>query len=272
MAVDPKAAVSLTLGSMIVNGYAASMADVSQARSQMLQALGKIFDKPRLDSARKQRLHDAIGRRGQQAVLNSYAQVVTARKRTASYRTTGRSRRYAGGALRRAIASHEFYEATPDGLNFIRRSVLDREAKHWHRLNFGAGARGGGGRTAYQIRWGGLVAATIGFDDGPSKAFGMPEGFFRGPEGAPVPWGAAATSSQPFFATGRKQRFPTQGIAARRFLDTGVGAVAKLLPRAYQDYYREIAAEARKDPTSRMARYVTVSPRPQKTSARRRTY
>lgn len=256
-------------GTMVINGYTASQLEAANARSQMARALGKIFEKPRLDGPRRKRLHDDIGRRAQQAVLNAYAQTVTARKRTPSYRLGDR---YAGGRLRAAIASSSFYEATPRGLTFINRDVLDREAKHWHRLNFGAGARGGGGRRLYEIRWGGLVAATIGFDDGPSKAFGLPEGFFLGPEGRPVPWGSAPRSSQPFVALRKPQRFPTSGIAARRFLDTGVATIARMLPRAYQDYYREIAAHAKSDPSASITRFVTVSPRPQATSSRRRNY
>lgn len=267
---------------MVINSTVASMVDVSQARTKMLQTLGRIFSKPELDTARKTRLHQAIGERGQQAVLNSYAQVVTARKRVPSYRIGSR---YAGGALQRAISSSNFFRADGDGLQFINAGQLDTEAKQWHRLNFGAGRRASEGRTRglYQIRWGGLVAATIGLDDGPSGPVFMPSGFWvgGGEIGRPGTGKAAgqqvrgkSTTSQMFMPTRGPARFGTAGIAARRFLDTGVREIAKALPLAYQDYYREIFKEAKNDPTSHMAIHLqgSPSPRPQKVSVRRVNY
>lgn len=276
----PNPIVHHALGNMVINGMTASMVDVSQARSQMLRNIGRIFANRRVDTERKKRMHAEIGQRGQRAVLNSYAQAVTAHKKVPSYRVGGgRKGRYAGGALRRAIGQSNFYEATATGLNFINRNELDKEAAHWHRLNFGAGDKAGKGRRAqvFQVRWGGLVAATLGLEDGPSPAFGLPVGFWIGGEGAAPGSGIPRVtkfgggSHQAFYPTGTTQRFPTDGIAARRFLDTGVREIARELPRAYEGYYREIYAEAKKDPTSRLRIYTTVSPRPQGHRMRRFT-
>jgi hypothetical protein len=51
--------------------------------------------------------------------------------------------RYAGGLLRRALASPLQAQATQDGVIFGNTDLLDATARHWARLNFGAGPRAG---------------------------------------------------------------------------------------------------------------------------------
>lgn len=222
--------------------------------------------------------HRRMGERAQQAVLSSYDQTVTRRKRPASrypYRAdaAGKNRRYAGGALRRALADSSFYEASPRGLAIINRRTLNTEARHWARLNAGAGGLGEGSRRRYEIRASNLVIGTLGLDMAPRPAFGVPPGYwlnrseggtFRGvgatfAEGTPASKRTLQNASDPgrvgldeFYPTRRRPKRVTRGIEARNFLDAGVARIAEDLfdwdegyPRLYRNLWERAMREGR---------------------------
>lgn len=210
--------------------------------------------------------HQAIGERAQQAVLNSYAQVVTARKRVPSYRLgdTGANQRYAGGKLKAALASPAFFSASERGLEFINVQLLDETARHWARLNAGAGSVGAGSRRSFDIQWSNLVIGALGVGMTPSPAFDLPRGYWFSPGAGPVPPGERGTSefypagSGPragantrLFSVGEsgkrtgvafQRRRVSRGIQARNFLDAGVARIANDLGPAYERLYKELYA------------------------------
>ncbi len=247
-------------------------AGANSSTSRQVLALAEVFRRGIAPSER-QRAHERMGRRAQQAVLNSYAQTVGGRKAASRYpyrkNVRGKNHRYAGGALKRALAADDFYVATPDGLLFVNESRLNKEARHWMRLNAGAGAVGRGSRRRFQVHWSNLVVGEFGADMEARPAFTMPRGYWFNREGGhTVPAGANPPGSDEFYpmgtgpdrggkttrgAEGRvpvgggrgrnrltKRGTPTKGIEARNFLDAGYRRLAHDLPDTYQRLYQQL--------------------------------
>ncbi len=210
--------------------------------------------------------HRDIGLAAQQTVLASYDQVVTAREGPASrggYRAG--AGRHAGGVLRRALRSPNFFVATPQGIDFVNVDMLDLEASHWHRLNFGAAPAGSGSHSTYAAYWGGLVIAALGYDQPPSNAFTLPRGFWISAEGK-VQRGSFLRRGQDAFYPAGGSRFgpakvATKGIVARNFLDAGLVRIANELGPAYDGLYHKWWDEASAN-AGPLAGVVTVLPAP----------
>jgi len=184
----------------------------------------------------------------QQAVLASYAQRVTARKRIKEPYRVGQNR-FSGGALRRALKSENMVSANHDGIAFVNKDILDAEARHWYRLNYGAGARGATNNAkSYRLKLFGSTISQISDPGGPSGAFKMPRGIWGGNESAK---GAGFPAG--FYPTGVSLVVPTQGIAARRYLDAGLAYLAKNLGPRYEELLDEWIdqAERGKGPLSK---------------------
>lgn len=220
-----------------------------------LRAMAHAFDS-RNDRAEFQRIHQRVGELAQDSVLRSYAAKVTGREGPAS-RT-----HYRGGqnrlpnTLRKALANPKLFEATPDGLRWVNISMLDHEAAHWHRLNFGAVGRGQGSSAHFKVTFNNLVLATLGYDEGPSPGVFLPPGFWLGSDGQRVAAGASARGADRFFPGGqrpagirglkgqehgRRQRIrQTAGIEAKNFLDAGLKRIADEFPKGYEQHYQNI--------------------------------
>lgn len=212
-----------------------------------------------------------IGASAQRSVRAAYTQRRPQRDLPA-YRTQARHARnvrFANGALLRAISAPDFFEATERGLRFINEDRLNREARHWRRLNFGtAGGAAVEPPRQFQLDWGRLVAGThqhIGLTPDIRPAFRIPRGVFVAPgvfypmtevagiarTGGTVsvvgsrhnrnqPGGQKVNRRQHLKETGRL----TRGIASTNFLDRGVSAVARqLLPQfseMFHTYYTQV--------------------------------
>jgi hypothetical protein len=243
------AAVSLTNtgATMLVQGVVRAVGQSVGLQSRQLMAIAEVFRRQLADKSRLREMHEDLGKAAQRSVLASYDQ--RNRGGAGPYRTTANQQkniRYAGGRLRAAIAAPSFFQATDDGLRFVNVQVLNKEAKHWHRLNFGAAPQGAGSGSQYQVEWGGLVIAALGFDEGPSPAFFIPRGFWlhNGERQKPgegvgefypvgeLPPGTSVRGRP----TAKRQ---TQGIVARNFFDAGLRRIAEDYPVALQDLYRE---------------------------------
>lgn len=202
--------------------------------------------------------HRAIGAAAQRSVLASYDQTVgrTDRSGAHGYRQTGKFQRYSGGRLRAALASPDFWSADEDGIYFINVDLLNQRAAQWARINFGAGARGGGSRRSFDVRFSDLVVVSLGLNEAARPAFTIPTGYFT--DGANGPIVAPDRSNPPgraFYVygtgphartryvtndEGNRVRIPvvgrkaTQGIRARNFLDAGVARIAREIPVQYK--------------------------------------
>lgn len=165
-------------------------------------------------------LHHQVGVLAQQNIIEAYEQARVAKGRNIEpYRLSARD---AGDRLLHALGREDFFRGTPDGIGLANRTMLDKEARQWHRLNFGARPGSGAPPRPAQVQWQGLVVGAIGLPYEPSAAFGLPRGFWR--EGG-------------FYPTGPRQIYKTKGIKAWNFLDAGTATIASEIGPAYQNLY-----------------------------------
>lgn len=214
-------------------------------KTQMLISLAEVFKRPQTDFAERERIHREIAKLAQRSVIQSYAQLVTAREGPASrshYRVG--AGRLAGGVMLRALGRPDFVEAAADGIRFANTTMLDQQAKHWHRLAFGAEGRGQGSDVHFEVRWGSLVVGALGYDETPSPGFRLPAGLWINAEGKAVPAGANPRGADRFFPVmifGGRQRGPqSAGIEGRDFFAPGLRRIATEFPRAYEQYYNRL--------------------------------
>jgi hypothetical protein len=231
----------------VLQGAAKALGDAAREMEEMLLevAHGVVIN----DTAVRQKLFQQLGERAQETMVRSYDQLVTAREGPASathYRAG--AGRLAAGLMRKALEDQDFFTATPLGLEWGNREVLDGAAAQWHRLNFGAGGFGG-------------ASGSLGFDDEPSPAFDMPAGVWINPEGSRVAPGSSARGADAFYpqlktvtlsdgSTGKINARPagikgrssamkaTAGIEGKHFMERGLQKIAEELP-AVMDAYRD---------------------------------
>lgn len=183
------------------------------------------------------RIHKTVAQQARVAVRLSYGQTVTARspRPPQSYRVG--DNRYSGGILFRALQQPSMAVGDSKGISFVDRDMLNREAKHWMRLNFGAKGSGVSDRpgTRFRFVFDSAVVFSLQFRTQARPAFFLPVGMFYGPGGERIGRQAARRGMDAFRPTGRKVAImPTRGIEARNFLDAGLAVIATELPAAYK--------------------------------------
>lgn len=229
------------LRDLMRRALAAGLLDNTTVAREMAQALEQTV---RASKNQMANVHYQLGRLMQLNVEEAYQEAKASRGRNLPpYRPPFLSReseRDANGRMEAALSSPEFFRATYDGIGFGNVRLLDRTARQWHRLNFGAGDAAGPGARQYPVRWQGLVLGTVGFTDGPSRPFAMPRGIFR--EGA-------------FYPRGPRPIYRTRGIQAWHFLDAGPETLAREMGPAYEGVHRQWAASAKRGvgPLTRIA-------------------
>ena len=190
-----------------------------------------------------------------------YAEVMAAYKsssidRTHPYRWTGSApyRRYAKGAMERALSSEGMVSYDNRSMILIGRESLDQIARQWYRLNFGAGTKGKGGRQPEVKKWKmgrKSISMTLSLAEfGPSGGFFVPHSRVHtrvnGPLAASNTAGLAARRAArkeggvgdgPGFyllpvAGGKKVRNPySAGFRGHHFLEAGVDYVNAEYPK-----------------------------------------
>jgi len=202
-----------------------------------LENLAEQFRHTVRDAGRLQEVNTALAIHMRRGVIDAYTRNVLAVRSAPVYRVG--ENRFSGGALLEALSAPSMVEASPRGISFIDDELLDSQARHWYRLNFGALpasesivapkpiVRFGRGRA---IRLTHLSAQQ------PSGPFRVPElpatrGHFKG-DG----------SFYPFYNPGGVRvsgEFSKRGIGARRFLDEGLVAFAREFRPVYEAFFRE---------------------------------
>lgn len=184
--------------------------------------------------AARQQMWTEIGVAAQASLVQGYTSRRLKRP-VASYRSGDRF----AGALGKALRSESMWMATPFGLYFLNREVLDREAQHWRRLNFGAGA---GGKERSILAPGRFpvtgLGMMIGLEPDPRPAFLIPPGFWIG-EGA-LQFPSKERVGQDAFYVGTRSAAlaqsagrrmskvgMTRGIASRNFLDPAMRRIGR---------------------------------------------
>jgi hypothetical protein len=228
----------------MLKGMQEAIASTDRVVSEELSNITRLVSQ--MSPAKRTQIHREVGLAAQRSVRAAYSNR-RHRKRTPSYRISAnsqRNQRYAGGALLRVIGASDFFEATPSGLKFINTTRLNKEAKQWRRLNFGAGGRATTPPGRYSVSWDGLVVATMGLEPDPRPAFRIPRGYwFAGGQrvGAGMGTEFYPVGEQPSGTRGRPSPARmTKGIAASNFLDAGVQRIAREMPRAYTRAVQEL--------------------------------
>lgn len=152
------------------------------------------------------------------------------------------------GGMDRALNDKNLVQATPRGIEFGNVAVLDREARQWARLNFGAGGAGRGSHEQFRVRFSNLPAIEFNFAQRARPGYGLPRGFFKGPDGR---WqGHNAGRSGAFYVSKQSQgqEFPTKGNEGYNYLDAGIRRFFELLPVEYGKLFRQVLPSRRGRP------------------------
>lgn len=186
------------------------------------------------------RIHGQVAGLMRQSVMDAYVTEVEGRKVVDSYRA-GQNR--LPGKLKPALSNPEMAVGTTRGINFINEGLLDREAKHWKRLNFGAQGTAvtNGPSPTFPVSLFGEQLFNIGLTEGPRPGFRMPAGLWRDSSGNVLRSGESADggalsippSIHQFYPTSKRLFFPTRGIQGRHFLEAGLETLVRELPFAY---------------------------------------
>ncbi len=228
-------------------GFIESIKAAGTAVDGQLRTMAHAFDS-RNDREEFRAIHQRVGELAQDSVLRSYDQLVTAREGPASrlhYRS-GEDR--LPNTLRRALARPNLFEASPDGLRWINVAMLNREAAHWHRINFGARSAGGGSNAEFEVTFNNLVVGFLAYNEPASPGFSLPPGFWMDSEGNRVPFRRAGAADRFFPASQRPAGFrgpaskarQTAGIEAKNFLDAGLRRIGEEFPLGYEQHYKKI--------------------------------
>lgn len=234
---------------------------VGVGASDQLQAFSEALDYLNKNSQRDmQRAHDQLARLMQSATIHDYQVArTTIGRNTRPYRLSSRD---AGGRMLDALSDDEFCRGTRDGIGFGNVTLLDRTARQWHRLNFGARPQRSKHRS-YPVTVGGLFLGAFGMlDEEPSAGFILPEGIWRSEDGTREPAGASRTGQ--FFPAHVQARSPqlgkqrvipasrtaersfTRGIEAWNFLDAGPRTLAQNIGPTYEAVYNKWIVQAEK--------------------------
>jgi hypothetical protein len=153
-----------------------------------------------------------------------------------------------------------------NGIAFGETNILSQEAKHWARLNYGAGAKTAQYAPASVTLT--LFGTPLGVlvDDSPKRrAFIIPRGIWVGDAaegsqdtGGHILFGDATPG---FYPTSRKPYKVTKGIAARRFFDAAIVYLGANMTFAYEDLMRSWETQAAAD-AERAAKSVKVTAKP----------
>lgn len=229
-------------------------------KQQQLISLAEVFKRGAGSVTRRTQIHRRVAELGADSVRRSYSRIVTPTRRPASvlgYRAG--QQRLAGGVLRRALNRPDLIDAGPDGIRFINVTMLDQSARHWHRIAFGAASAGQGSTVDFPITFGNLVIGSVGYSEPPSPGFRIPRGVWVSAEGGVVGAGVNPRGSDAFYPASlargldvyRNQRArsrrasisasqQTGGFAGRDFFAAGFRRISVELPRAYEQFYREL--------------------------------
>lgn len=224
-------------------------------------------DRPRVAT-----IHRTAAILAQRSVVNSYkGSRNKARRDTLGISATGgdpalAGNRYARGAMLKALSSSGFFIARYDGVSFINAANLDRAARQWYRLNFGAGAKGANTRRPgeYTMRFFGQPTLPLSLNRfGPSPAYRMPPGLWthndgRSAPGSPIQ-GAQGTHFFMPSSSYDKRLYPvydarlSRGFRGMNFLDAGIRTLSQEIPKGWTqlmlEWFKE-SAELGKGPVA----------------------
>lgn len=237
---------------LIMSEVAASTErELAKAMGKWANSMNRSLSQSREKELKK--VHQQTAKIAREAVISAYNSSGIGNDPSYRQNDRGKLRRYSNGAMERALKSKGLIEGDGRGIRFIDKDIMDRTAKQWYRLNFGALPGGSKNPSVGSMRFFGRAssqrAELTGFR--PSKPFRVPAGGVQGF------WSStyAPSSNQPLKAAVRGQRgalyirrkgmqttgkipvtfFRGQpsrnGIQGKRFLDAGARAINETYPK-----------------------------------------
>lgn len=205
----------------------------------MVRAMGKAMDLNKMPRERMRRTNIEIAEQARKKVAAGWYSRLPRKSPQRTKATESRQH----GALGRALADPMMTLYTSDRvISFVNTDVLDAEASHWYRVNYGAvGSRYGEGpqpRT-FVVRLNGQTVGQFRDDSPPDPTSWIPRvRYWSGGQLYPKSTDVVAS---PF------------GARAARFLDIGQQVIAKEAPRAYTELFGKYLREANGANRNRLA-------------------
>jgi hypothetical protein len=220
-------AIVLRMPRMFADAIQVSGAEVSNSILTLAQA----FEKLKVPKARVAQVNVGIAEAAHAAVVGGWYSRLPRK-------TWLGGEKHLSGYLGRALADPNNTTATTDRtISFINTELLDREAPHWYRVNYGAaGSRYGQGRMAKRFVIELNRSAIMSFTDDlrPDPVSWIPERRLFDSDGNMFPLSKEVERS-------------SFGARAAHFFDLGHAVVAKEFGRRHEamwaDYVREIGAD-----------------------------
>jgi hypothetical protein len=208
------------------------------------------------------RVHEEVANLARDAVLTAYDEKVGLNGHPVYRQNQNRL----SGRMEKALHRPDVIRAQRDGIIFGNAAVLNATAKHWQRLNFGAGRRGQSrGQQPAPLMLDGHRIGFLRFGIGPRPAFNMPPGMFlvgdspvafrHGGKDAFYPYGMAMKRLA-FKGMSARERaglgnarligkaYPTEGIKGAHFFEAGLFVLGQRLPGEYLKLAKQWIAEA----------------------------
>lgn len=209
-------------------------------------------------------MHDRVGQQAREMALSAYKQSGLGQRPSYRQDDLGRYKRYANGRMEAALSDTSIVSTDEKGIKFINKSKMDKYARQWYRLNFGAAPRGSKTPNVQPIEIFGIKSkrgiSLAGY--GTSEAFRIPIGFWSGtfasktagaklirPNGIGrdafyVKRKDARAAASPFGTVekyGARKRSPenkdrpNRGIQGVRYLDAGTSFLNRAYARELED-------------------------------------
>lgn len=194
----------------------------------VVHTLGQALDMKVLPKERLAKANNKIAENAQAAVVRGW------RSRLPRKTWRGGPNRQTG-LLGPALADPSMTAATNHRfISFINTDVLDMQASHWYRVNYGAsGSRFAEGRTArrFVMQLDGSAFASFSDDLRPDPISWIPSKRYYDSDGNMYPGRGAEAVRSPY------------GARAARFFELGHSVVARETPQAYETLWRQYVAE-----------------------------
>ena len=121
------------------------------------------------------KLNEEMAKGARNAVIQSYEQSTIGDGPSYRWNDTGVNKRYSKGAMERAFKDPGFITYDSQYIQFGVRAVLDRHAKQWYRLNFGA-SPATTPKSRFKVNFGDLDTSGLDLSSfGPSRPFKIPQ-------------------------------------------------------------------------------------------------
>ena len=230
----------------LMRGLAESTARTLRLAGRNLQNIVELLKDEATNPAEIGRINQVIADSMIAATVTAYEANVVGVRSAPSYRSEDRF----AGKLLEALKSPSMAVGTAEGIAFIDVALLDATARHWARLNFGAGpavGRVGTFAKPYaRLRFGSNQGVTLKLTNPPRPNFSVPQrgyGHFNGSGQFFLgnPKGGVGRDKGFIVTSGKPSK---TGIAGRHFLDYGLVALAQNFKPAYITHFQDAAIAA----------------------------